>query len=51
MAATEEEMQAAMEAWGGWFGALGESIVDIGNPFAGSTSVSAGGAITPPARR
>lgn len=43
MAQTEEERQAAMQAWGAWFGALGEAIVDPGNPFAGSTSVDASG--------
>jgi YCII-related domain len=44
MAATDEERQAAMAAWGAWFGKLGEAVVDPGNPFAGSTSVGNGGA-------
>jgi hypothetical protein len=43
MAATEEEQKAAMEAWGAWFQRLGESVVDMGNPFAGSAAVSADG--------
>lgn len=48
MAATEEERNAAMAAWGGWFGSLGAAIVDPGNPFgpsatvAGDASVSGG---------
>lgn len=43
MAATEEERNAAMEAWGAFLGGLGDAVVDMGNPFAGSASVSAGG--------
>ena len=43
MAATEEERNAAMAAWGAWFGGLGDSVVDMGNPFAGSAAVSASG--------
>ena len=31
-----------MEAWGAWFGSLGDSVVDIGNPFGGSTAVADG---------
>jgi hypothetical protein len=44
MADTDEQRQAVMQAWGEWFGKLGPAIVDPGNPFAGSTSVSGGGA-------
>jgi hypothetical protein len=43
MAATDAEREAAMAAWGAWFGQLGDAVVDIGNPFAGSTVVSANG--------
>ena len=43
MASTDEERQAAMAAWGAWFGKLGDAVVDPGNPFAGSTSVGANG--------
>ena len=32
---TEAEQQAAMEAWMGWFGSLGDAVVDGGNPFGG----------------
>jgi hypothetical protein len=39
MAATEEERQAAMAAWGGWFQTLGSAVVDAGNPFGASTAV------------
>jgi hypothetical protein len=44
MADTDEEREAAMQAWGAWFGKLGSAIVDPGNPFAGSTSVNGNGA-------
>lgn len=45
MAETDEERQAVMAAWGAWFGELGSAIVDPGNPFAGSASVSDGGSV------
>jgi hypothetical protein len=44
MAQTDAEREAAMAAWGQWFGTLGPAIVDAGNPFGPSTSVGAGGA-------
>jgi hypothetical protein len=40
--ADEEAQQRAMAAWGAWFGALGEAIVDPGNPFGESGSVGSG---------
>ena len=43
MAETDAEREAAMAAWGSWFGTLGAAIVDAGNPFGGSTAVSANG--------
>ena len=43
MAATEEEQAKAMQAWQAWMGELGDSLVDIGNPFAGSAAVTVGG--------
>ncbi len=43
MAQTDEEREAAMAAWGGWFGALGSAIVDAGNPFGPSATVASGG--------
>ena len=49
MPETEAEQAAVMAAWGAWYGALGESVVDGGNPFtplaksiAGDGSVSDG---------
>jgi hypothetical protein len=46
----EAERARGLQAWGEWFGALGDSLVDAGNPFSGQTrtigmdrSVSEGG--------
>jgi hypothetical protein len=44
MAQTDEEREAAMAAWGAWFGGLGEAVVDHGNPFGPSASVGGNGA-------
>jgi hypothetical protein len=44
MPETDEERKAVMAAWESWFGQLGEAVVDPGNPFAGSASVSGDGA-------
>lgn len=44
MAATEEEQAAVMEAWGAWFGQLGDAVAEIGNPFATSAVVGPDGA-------
>ena len=43
MADTQEERDQTMAAWGAWFGTLGESVVEAGAPFGGSTSVGNGG--------
>jgi hypothetical protein len=45
MAQTPEEQQKAMAAWGAWFGALGDAVVDGGNPFGPSASVSTDGSV------
>ncbi len=46
MAPTEAEQEAVMKAWTEWFGGLGETLVDPGNPFALSSSVSADGSVS-----
>ena len=47
MGATTEEQQAAMAAWGQWFGSLGQALVDGGAPFSGqANSIDAAGSIT-----
>lgn len=43
MGETPEAQEAAMKAWGDWFGTLGSSIVEIGNPFGASTAVNSDG--------
>jgi len=43
MAQTDEEREAAMQAWGAWFGALGPAVVDAGNPFSASKAVGGNG--------
>jgi hypothetical protein len=45
MAETEAAQQAAMAAWGPWFGSLGPAIVDGGNPFGPSATVAADGSV------
>jgi hypothetical protein len=44
MAETPEAQEKAMQAWGAWFGTLGGSVSDLGNPFGHSATVSASGA-------
>ena len=43
MAETPEAQEAAMQKWGAWFGSLGSSLIDGGNPFGPSTAVKADG--------
>jgi hypothetical protein len=45
MAQTDEERQAAMAAWGNWFGSLGAAVLDPGNPFGPSSTVANGGSV------
>ncbi len=40
---TQEARDASMAAWEGWFAGLGAAVVDPGNPFGASSTVSAGG--------
>jgi hypothetical protein len=42
-AETDEERERVMAAWGAWFGQLGDAVVDGGNPFGASASVSGDG--------
>ena len=39
MAESEEEQQQVMSAWMGWFGGLGDAVVDMGAPFGASTGL------------
>jgi hypothetical protein len=44
MAETEEAQEAAMAAWGTWFGSLGAAVVDGGAPFGAGAAVGGGAA-------
>lgn len=39
---TEEQVQKVMAAWTAWYGELGSSVVDGGNPFGPSLNVERG---------
>ena len=43
IAETDEEREAALQAWGAWFGGLGQAVVDAGNPFSSSKVVGGNG--------
>jgi hypothetical protein len=46
MPANEAEQAKVMEAWGAWFGKLGDKVVDAGNPFGPhAKNVSNGGTV------
>ena len=42
MPESEEEGRRVMEAWTAWFGGLGDSVMDMGNPFGASAAVGNG---------
>jgi S1-C subfamily serine protease len=44
MADTPEAQEAATQEWIAWFGSLGDSVVDMGNPFGASSTVTNGSA-------
>ena len=46
VAQTDEEREAAMAAWGAWFGSLGGAVSDAGNPFGPSATASSDGRIS-----
>jgi S1-C subfamily serine protease len=43
MAETPEAQEQAMQAWGAWFGTLGDLVSEMGNPFGASATVTANG--------
>jgi hypothetical protein len=40
-----EAQQKVMEEWMGWFGALGDSVVDAGAPFGPSAQIAPDGSV------
>jgi len=45
MPETKEEQAQVVEAWTGWFGTLGEALVDGGNPTSQSRAISPDGSV------
>src|SRR5438309_4834713 len=45
MPETDAQREQVMAAWGQWFGALGQSLVDGGNPFGPSSSIASDGSV------
>jgi hypothetical protein len=43
MPQTDAEREQVMGQWGQWYGQMGEAVVDGGNPFGASASVSSDG--------
>ena len=41
-----EEREAVMAAWGRWFGELGNSVAEPGNPFGPSATVASDGSVS-----
>jgi hypothetical protein len=39
---SEEESKRVMDAWTAWFTELGDSVVDMGNPFGAQAAVGGG---------
>ncbi len=40
---SKEEQAQVMADWGAWYGGMGDAIVDGGNPFSNSKSITASG--------
>ena len=45
MPETDAEREQVMAQWGQWYGQMGEAVVDGGNPFGPSATVSPDGAV------
>jgi hypothetical protein len=43
---SDEQMKAVLDAWSGWFGRLGDAVVDGGNPFGPSKSIAPDGSVS-----
>ena len=46
MPESAEEQEELMKVWGAWFGSLGDSVIDGGNPFGASTTIAPDGSTT-----
>ena len=45
MPESKEEQDSVMAAWTGWFGTLGDALVDGGNPVSKSKAISPDGSV------
>jgi len=45
MPETKEEQDRVMQAWTGWFGELGDALVDGGNPISQARAISPDGSV------
>ena len=45
-ATNEAEKKKIYDAWGMWFGSMGKSVIDGGNPCAVSSTIHANGTVT-----
>ena len=45
MPATKEEQDQVMKTWTDWFGALGDALVDGGNPISQARAISPDGSV------
>lgn len=46
MPETPEAQARVMEAWGAWFGRLGDAVVDPGNPVSGAKTIGPDGSVS-----
>jgi hypothetical protein len=46
MPESEADQAGVMEAWGAWFGTLGDAVVDMGNPTSQSKTLVSDGSTT-----
>jgi hypothetical protein len=46
MGETEAEQQESMNQWMGWFGSLGQAVVDGGAPFGPSSNIAPDGTVS-----
>ena len=46
MPESPEEGAQVMKAWTGWFGELGDALIDGGNPVSRSRTISPGGSVS-----
>jgi hypothetical protein len=44
-ASNPADVKKAMDAWGAWFGSMGPSVIDGGNPVSNSSTVRSDGSI------